>query len=718
MKRIEDAKILRGEAQYLDDIQLPGMAHVAFVRSPRAHAVVSRINATIARRLPGVIEIITADSIHGLLQPLPVRDNNGQPLPQCASHPILADRRVRYVGQPVVAVIAETRVLAEDACELVNVEYLSLPAIVSVREATIAADRVHEAISDNVYLRVNVGGGDVTTAFAKAEAIVRQRFEIPRLVAAPMETRGAIASPTNSNGYLTFWCSAQDVHRPLADLCHVLGREPATIRIVIPQVGGAFGSKGGLPAEAALTAWAALHLERPLKWTESRTENFVAAYQGRGLDADVEVAVTAHGRIRGLRARLYADFGAYVLPDTPYTPFITARLLTSVYAIEAATIEIVGVATTKVPAGPYRGAGRPEAAFITERMIDIAAQQLRMDPIVVRRENFIEAGGFPYVSPVGIITDPGDYLRCLEVLLKRLDSETWREIGRRERRLIGIGVAMFLEDCGGGTEGVTVAINDDGKATVRISVAPQGQGHETAFLQIVADGLGIEPSEIEISWGDSRIAPPGTGTYGSRSISLCGSAALLAARHLHKKFARVERRVGRNRYSDSEESEEVFGEDYLFATGAYGCVLEIDESTGRITILKLIAVDDAGRIVNPLLAEGQVLGAAVQGLGEALCERVIHDREGQPISGSFSDYALLRASDVPVIESVFIETPSTLTPLGTRGIGEAGSIGAPAAVANAVADALAPLGITHVDMPFTNQAIHALLQGRASPIKV
>jgi len=273
---------------------------------------------------------------------------------------------------------------------------------------------------------------------------------------------------------------------------------------------------------------------------------------------------------------------------------------------------------------------------------------------------------------------------------------------------------VFLEDCGGATESAAIAVDEDGRVKVHISVAPHGQGHETAFAQIVADGLGIEPHEVDVSWGDSTIAPPGTGTYGSRSISLCGSAALLAARQLREKFATTERTAGGNRYFKSE-SAAVFGEHNLFATGAYGCVLEIDENTGRITILKLVAVDDAGRIVNPLLAEGQVLGAAVQGLGEALCEQMIHDREGQPITGSFSDYALLTAADVPLVESVFVETPSALAPLGTRGIGEAATIGVPAAVGNAVVDALAPFGITHVDMPFTDQVIWALLQRRGRP---
>jgi carbon-monoxide dehydrogenase large subunit len=752
LPRREDIEMVKGGAKYLDDIDLPDMVHVTFVRSPLAHARIKSIGKAEALRAPGVVSIVTAETLDGRVRALPVGRVEDAAFLADAAQPLLAHDRVRYVGEPVAAVVAETRALAKDATELVAVEYEPLPVVADVRGALGSPHQIHDHVPDNTLLRVVKSGGDVSQAFADADRTVAAKFHIPRLVAAPIETRGAVSWSDSGNRTLTVWCSAQDTYRPLADLSHVLDRRAETIRLIVPAVGGAFGSKGGIAAEAAVTAWLALELGRPIKWSEDRRENFLAAYQGRGLDAEVEFAVAADGKILGLRARLFADCGAYLQQDTADTPLITAKLLTGVYAIPSAEVEVVGVATNRVPTGPYRGAGRPEAAFILERMVDMVARDLALDPVEVRRRNFIPSGAFPYRSPLGILSDPGDYRRCLDLLIERLEVDHWREVGRRDQRLIGVGVAMLLENCGGHFESVAAAIDKEGRLILRISPSPHGQGHETIFAQIAAEYFGMEPEDVDVRYGDSAIVPPGTGTFGSRSVSIAGSAAVIAVQQLRDKCRAVAARqldlppetlVWQNRgfaagasgrtlslrevalaAAEADDlpaelripltAEASFRADLLFSTGAYGCVLEIDEQTGRLTMLKVVAVDDAGRIVNPLLAEGQVVGATAQGLGEALLEEALVDEDGQPATVNFADYTMPSAADMPHVESVLVQTLSSLTPLGARGIGEAGTIGAPAAVGNALADALARFGVRHIDLPFTSEKIWRLINTNAA----
>jgi aerobic carbon-monoxide dehydrogenase large subunit len=707
--RREDVRFLRGEATYLDDIELPDLLEAAFVRSPFAHARLGAIDVAAARALPGVAAVITGADLGERARALPAGAVDDGVVAD-AGHPVLARDRVRYAGEAVALVVAESRAVAEDAAELVDVDYEPLEPVLDPRMAA-AGPLLHDGVAENRLVTWQRTHGDVEGAFAAADRVVSQSFHIPRLVAAPIETRGAIAR--HEGEVLTVWCSAQDPHRPLAQLGVSLGRDPDRLRVVVPDVGGAFGSKGVVAPEVAAIACAAEELGRPVRWTEDRAENFLAAYQGRGLDADVELAVAADGRILGLRATLYADLGGYLYATTAVAPHTTAMLITGAYDVSAASVEVVGAATTKVPTGPYRGAGRPEAAFLIERMVDLAAQELGLDPVEVRRRNFVPPDAFPYETPMGWTYDSGDFERCLDAVIELAPLARWRELreaARAEGRVAGIGVGMYIERAGGLWESAVVRVEPGGRVVVRTGSSPHGQGHETTFAQIAADELGVEPEAVEIRWGDSGELP-GVGTFASRSVAMGGSAIATAAREL----------AGRARDAGvpvaelgGAEAESRFSSSLVFASGAYAALVEIERATGRLRVLGLAAVDDSGRIVNPLLAEGQVLGATVQGLGQCLVEEAVHDDEGQLRTASFADYSLLTAAELPPVESRFVETPSPLNPLGAKGIGEGGAIATPAAIANAVSDALAPFGVRHVDPPFTEAKLWSLLREAGS----
>lgn len=748
IKRREDLRFLRGQARYVDDITLPGLLHMVVVRSPLAHARLREIRGEAALRSPGVVAVVTAQDLEGRVHPLPVNPAEQAriaPVP----HPILARGKVRYVGEPVAAVLAESRPTAVDAAALVEVNYDPLPALVDPHEALEARVLLHEALGDNVLVLWKRAGGDVAEAFHAAARVVRETFHIPRLIAAPIEPRGVVAMYDPGTDLLTLWCSAQDPHRPRAQLSRVLNRPEDRIRLVVPDVGGAFGSKGHLAPEAALAGWLAIEVGRPVKWIEDRRDNMMAAYQGRGLDAGVEMAVDGSGRILGVKAKLIADVGAYLYPPTAVVPVATAMLLTGAYAIGAAEVELVGVATNKVPTGPYRGAGRPEAAYIVEQMVDLVARELRLDPVEVRRRNLIPPDRFPYRTPLGFTYDSGDYGRALTRACTLVEYDRWREEQGRARvqgRLVGIGVAMFVERAGGGLwESATVAVDPGGRVIVRTGSTAHGQGHETTFAQIAADALGVDLHTVVVEQGDSAVVPRGVGTFASRSTTIGGSALVVALDKIRAKATRVAahlleaaeediawgdgalyvrgspartltfREVASAAYQPGrlppqiEMGLEASGHFSLpgpvFPFGAYAAVVEIERETGEVRVLRVVAVDDAGRIINPLLAEGQVIGATVQGLGQALVEEVIYDESGQLLTGTFVDYALLRASQIPPVVSELLETPSPFNPLGAKGIGEAGAIGAPAAVANAIIDALQPLGVRHVGLPLTPEKL-------------
>jgi aerobic carbon-monoxide dehydrogenase large subunit len=752
LTRREDDAILRGRATYVDNLVLPGMAHMVAVRSPVAHARIGPVEVAAARRAPGVLAVLTAADLAGRVGPMPVAALEGAEVADTPI-PLLAADRVRFAGEPVAAVVAETRAAARDAAELVEVDYDPLPVLVDPRAALDAPVRLHDAAAGNVLLRWSRRHGDVDAAFAAAAATVRGRFGMPRLVASPIEPRGAVAAYDAAADLLTMWLSAQDPHRPLRHLAAVLRRPPERCRLVVRDVGGAFGSKGALAPEAAVAAVAALRLGRPVKWIEERWENFLAAYQGRGQEVDAELAVDASGRFLALRARVVADLGAYLYPITS-VPVTTSMLLTGVYDIPAVAVETVGVATNKVPTGPYRGAGRPEGAYVAERLADLAAAAAGTDPVAVRRRNFVAPERFPYPTALGFTYDSGDYARALDRACELAGYDARRaeqRAARRAGRLVGVGVCVFVERAGAGLwETGAVAVGPDGRALVRTGSTPHGQGHQTTFAQIAAGPLGLAPWDVDVESGDTRTVPAGMGTYASRSVSTGGSAVHLAAVAVAGKARRVAGHLlgadpARLRQEEggtlvapdgrsvtlaaaaaaADSSRLPAGLDPglaasarfelpgpVFPFGAYVAVVEIDPDTGRLAIRRLVGVDDGGRIVNPLLAKGQVVGSAIQGVGQAVFEQAVYDADGQLLTGSFTAYGLPTAVEAPPVEGEFLETPSPFTPLGTKGLGESGAIAVPAVLANAVADALAPLGIGHLDPPYTPERLWRAVQRR------
>ena len=664
LARFEDERFVKGEAQYVGDMHVPGMAHAAFVRSMSAHARIVSIDASGALALDGVHAVLTAADTEELDDfPLIVRNDEDI---VCEMHPVLARDEVRYVGQPVVLVVARTPELAADAAELVWVEVDDLPLDES-----------------RTVLRWHRASGDVEDAFARADRVVRSHVVAPRLIAAPIEPRAVLAAP--GDDVLTLWLSAQDHHRQLSGLCRVLRLSPSQLRVIVPDVGGAFGSKGVPQAETAAVALAALKLQRAVKWTESRTESSLATYQGRGQRVETELALTSDGRILGLRGHVEADLGAFLYTTTPVAPITCAMLLTGCYDIPAVEVRVTGRASNKVPTGPYRGAGRPEAALAIETAVDTAARELAIHPVELRRLNIIRS--FPHANGLGFTYDSGDYGGALDAALE-LAADLQAD---------GVGVALYVERCGPGYETGAVSIEEDGRVVCRTGSSPHGQGHETTFAQIVADELGVDPSAVEIRYGDSLEIPDGTGTFGSRSVAAGGSALLLAARELKEHPGRTH----------AEVRFELPGP--VFSFGAYVAGVNVNRETGEVEIVKVVGVDDCGRVINPLLAEGQVVGAIMQGVGECLYEYVGYDEYGQPLAVNLYDYHLPTTQAVPPVATALRETPSPLNPLGAKGVGEGGSIGTPAAVANAVADALG----FHLELPFTPARVwKALVQRR------
>jgi len=754
LQRREDLALVRGRGSFVANMRMAGMAHLAVLRSPIAHGRILSVDATAAKGAAGVIDVIIATDIADAVDPVPVISREGA-IMALIPLPLLALEKVRFAGEPVAVVVAETRACAEDALELIDVNYDPLPALLEPRQAAGAGVILHDGIDDNVLLRWSRSTGDVADLFRSAGATtVRGRFHIPRLVAAPLETRGCVAAYDADADFLTLWCSAQDPHRPLLELETILRRPAGRTRVLVPDVGGAFGSKGTLATEYAVTALAAMRAGRPVSWVEDRSENFVASYQGRGLDADAELAVSADGRFLALRARLMPDLGAYLYPLASVSPTCTAMMLTGPYDIQAASVEVAGIATNKVPTGPYRGAGRPESTFVIERLADMAARTLGLDPAEIRRRNLIHHGAFPYRTALGYTYDSGDYDRALSRVQERLPYREWRArqaAGRAEGRLIGIGLAAFVDRSGPGLwERAKVTMDTSGTVVATIGSSPHGQGHETTFAQIAADALAVNPEVVQVRHGDSAELA-GMGTYGSRSVTVGGSALVTAAEEVREQAKQVvafalevsprdlvwaagrwqvagspeygmtlaqaaEAAASANRLPPGvdrtlEASSRFSLPGPVFPFGVYAAVVEVDRETGMVKPLCVATVDDAGILVNPLLAEGQVHGSIAQGLAAALWEEMSYDETGQPLTTTFADYGIPSAADLSVeIRSEFQVTASPFNPLGAKGIGESGALGVPASVANAVMDALAPLGIEHADPPYTPAKIWFLLR--------
>jgi aerobic carbon-monoxide dehydrogenase large subunit len=694
VRRREDERILRGRTRYLDDIDPPGAAHVAFVRSPFAHARIGGVE--VPDPSPGVLTVITATDLDGRVSDLPVQGFEGGEV-SAEGHPVLARGEVRYAGQPVAAVLAESRALAEDAAELVEIDYEPLDPVLEARGSEVTMSRWHRV------------SGDVDGAFASAAHVVRASHGLPRLAPVPMEPRGAIASYDEAGDMLTVWVSAQDSHRQLAGLAKVLDRTEESIHVIVPDVGGAFGSKGAPAPETMLVAAAAMATGRTVKWTEDREENFVASYQGRGMEAEVELALDEEATFLALRARIWADLGGYLMPSTSIPSHTTAMLMCGVYDVQAADVEVLGRRTNKVPTGPYRGAGRPEAAYFVECTVDVAARELGIDPLELRRRNLIRE--LPYQTALGWTYDSGDYARCLDRAVELVKPERSSD----EARVVGTGFGMYVERAGGQFETAEAELLPNGKLLVRSGSSPHGQGHDTTFAQLAADRLGVELEDVELRFGDSKEVPRGVGTFASRSVAMGGSAVVQAVEALKEKCEAVARgrSMSLREVADAApglRASARFESNLVFSSGAYGAVVEIERATGRLRVLRIAAIDDAGTIVNPLLAEGQVIGGVAQGLGECLVEEAAYDEQGNPTFASFVGYSLLTAAEMPPVIAAFVESPSPLNPLGAKGIGEGGAIGTPPAVANAVADAL---GGVRVDPPFTEDKLWRALRRAA-----
>ncbi|HIM63255.1 MAG TPA: xanthine dehydrogenase family protein molybdopterin-binding subunit [Dehalococcoidia bacterium] len=753
VRRFEDHRLLTGQGSFVDDMKLPGLLHAVVLRSLHAHATIRSIDVSGANRLPGVVAVITAADIQDLDVHMPTRSSIDDVELTPPRHPVLASDKVCYVGQAVALIIAEDPYTAADASEQVLVDYEVLPAVTDPYQAMEeGAAVIHSDLGSNVSLRTVSEGGDLDAAFAQADHVVRQTYQVQRLAPAPMEPRGLIADYDSGEDLLTVWDSTQHPHDIRENLVQLLGRTESGVRVVAPDVGGGFGEKGCLFPEEVLVPYLAILLGRPIKWVENRQEN-MTAFHGRGHSVEVEAAASSDGIILGIRVRIVADLGAYYLQSTPTIPVSTSHRLTGPYLTPAMSVEVQGVVTNKPPTGAYRGAGGPEAAFCMERTIDLIAQDLSLDPAEVRRRNFIPPGAFPYETPTGITYDSGEYESAFDRALELSEYDRWRERARQQSKdgdsLIGVGVATVVKGSGARvtrlTENARVIVSQAGEVTVHTGVSPHGQGTETTFAQITADALGVTPAQVQVLHSDTGVLPTGGGTGSSRGLIAGGTSLhvvlqearqklMAIAAHLldcpqedvvlqdHLAFSRrdPQQTVPFARLAEAAHTEELLppgqepGLDFQgshtlpkspYAFGAHVAVVEVSRETGAIKILKYVGVHDSGTIINPMLTDGQVHGALAQGIGQALLEDIAYSPEGQPLAGSLMDYALPRADNMPDFTLDTLETPSPLTPLGVKGIGELPTLAAPAAVANAVMDALSQTGVRHIDTPLTPEKV-------------
>jgi carbon-monoxide dehydrogenase large subunit len=738
-------------------MKLPGLLNAVVLRSLHAHANIRSIDVSAANRVPGVVAVFTAADIQDLAVEIPTRTNTGADEFNPTRHPLLASDKVCYVGQAVAVLIAEDIYTAADALDQIVVDYEILPALTDPHEALEpGAMIIHPDQGSNVSLRTVNGGGDLDGAFAQADHVVRQTYQVQRLAPAPMEPRGLIADYDSQADLLTVWDSTQHPHEVREHLVHLLGRTEESIRVIAPDVGGGFGEKASLFPEEVVIPYLSILLGRPIKWTENRQEN-MTAFHGRGHSVEMEAAVKSDGTILGIRVDIVADLGAYFFLSTPTVPVLTTHRLTGPYRTPAMTVEVRGVVTNKPPTGAYRGAGGPEAAFCMERTIDLIALDLGLDPAEVRRRNFIASDAFPHDTPTGITYDSGDYESAFARALELSEYDKWRERSRNQPRdgdsLIGVGIATVVK--GSGAKVITlgehsrVMIDQSGEVTVHTGVSPHGQGTATTFAQMTADMLGVTPADVQVLHSDTDILPAGGGTGASRGMIAGGSSLQWVLEDAHGKLTAIaahllscsqedvvlqeglafsqqdpQTAVPFARLAEAAHTEELLppgqepGLDFQgnhilgkspYAFGAHVAVVEVSRETGAIKILQYVGVHDAGKIVNPMLAEGQVHGAVAQGLGQALLEDMAYSPEGQPLAGSLMDYALPRADNMPSFIFETIETPSPITGLGIKGIGELPTLAAPPAVVNAVMDAISQTGIRHLDTPLTAEKVwHAL----------
>ncbi len=756
LRRREDLPLLTGLGHFVDDITLPNMLHMAVVRSPHAHARLRAIDTHAAAASPGVAAVVTPGDLPTPIPRLPAAPM--YPGVRLALHPLLADQVVRYAGEPVAAVLAEDRYTARDAAERIRVEYEALPAVADLEGALEpGAPVIHPALGSNVVFTLEVGGGDLEAAFGQADVVVEAEMVQPRLAAVPLECRGVVAAYDAARDRLEVWLSTQTPHTARGGIAGVVGIPADRVRVIAPDVGGGFGAKAALYPDEALAAYLAWRMRRPVKWVEDRVENFRAMIHGRGQKARLRAAATREGAILAVEGEILADLGAYCLSVAAVIPSLTPRVALGAYRIPQVRLRLRGVATTRTPTGPYRGAGRPEGAYYIERLMDLVAARLDLDPVELRRRNFIET--FPYKSPTGLTHDSGNYGALLDRALARAGYARWRDEQARRRRYggrpIGIGVSTWIEIAGGGElwEEGAVRLEPSGRVTVRTGSSPHGQGHETVFSQIVADVLGVEPEHITVLHGDTDVIPAGIGTFASRSLAIGGSAVAMAADEVRSRViaaaaglleaapddlvlgggcVAVRGAPGRavtlaaaaraaipdappEAGSGISASVRFEAERGMVPSGAHVAVVEVDPETGAVRILRYVAVDDCGRVVNPLLVEGQVHGSIVQGIAQALYECVVFDDAGQPLTTSLLDYAVPTAHQIPAMETDRIETLSPVTPLGAKGVGESGTTGAPPAIVSAVIDALRTTGVTQVALPATPERVWRALRNPQMP---
>ena len=777
VRRKEDHRFLSGRGHYTDDINQPGQAHAVMRRSDRPHAKVLGIDTAAAKAAPGVVAVFTgvdmdADSVGGVPCGWQIHNKDGSPMAE-PKHPVLATEKVRHVGDPVAVVIAETRQEAKNAAELLEIEYEDLPAISHVRDAvTPGAAAVHDDAPGNVCYDWHIGDKElVDNAFARAAHTVSLDLLNNRLVPNAMEPRAAVGSFDASSGEFTLYTTSQNPHviRLLMG-AFVLHIPENKLRVVAPDVGGGFGSKIYHYAEEAIVTWAAGKLKRPVKWTADRSEAFMSDAHGRDHDSTAEMALDGEGNFLALRVRTLCNMGAYLSTFGPAVPtYLYATLLAGCYKTPAIYAEVKAVFTNTVPVDAYRGAGRPEAAFLLERLMDVIAHDTGLDRIELRRRNFIPRDAFPYQTPVALQYDSGDYFATLKAGLRAADWDGFparRAKAAARGKLRGIGISTYVEACGiapskvvgslgaraGLYEVAEIRVHPTGSVTVFTGTHSHGQGHETTFAQLVADQLGVPIDQVDVVHGDTAKIPFGMGTYGSRSLPVGGSAMVkamdkviakgkkIAAHLMEASLEDIEFKDGQFTVAGTDKAKSLSEvslaayvphnypieelepgldetafydpKNFTYPGGCHVCEVEIDGDTGMVEVIALTAVDDVGRVINPMIVEGQVHGGLAQGVGQALLENAVYDAEGQLITGSFMDYTMPRAHDFPMMRSSTENTLCTHNPLGSKGVGETGAIGSPPAVINAVVDALKNYGVRHLDMPATPQKIWSILQSQ------
>jgi carbon-monoxide dehydrogenase large subunit len=765
VERKEDRKLLQGQAQWVDNMSVPGMVYLGVVRSPYGHARIVKVNVAPALAHAGVVAAWSGEDLvdewHGSLPCawIPTEETNAP------EHKPLSIDKARHAGDAVAVIAATSRGAAADAAELVEVEYEPLPAVVDPEAALVAgAPLVHDQFGTNACYTWKLEAGEVERLFAEADVTVSERYRQNRLIPNAIEPRAVFVTPIPATGEFTLWSTTQVPHIARITLSGVTGIPEAKLRVIAPDVGGGFGSKLNIYAEEALALAVARRLGRAVKWTEGRSEGYLATIHGRDQIQEIELAATAEGKITAVRAKLTAAMGAYLQLVTPGIPLLGAWLYAGSYDVQGYSFECTGVFTNTVPTDAYRGAGRPEATFAIERAVDALARKLGKDPVEIRRLNFIRE--FPATIAAGLTIDSGDFDACLDVALEQSGYETLRAEQRERRekdnpKRLGIGLSTYVEMCGlapsailgairysaGGWEAATIRCLPTGTVQVLSGSTPHGQGHDTTWSQIVSDLLGYAIEEIEVLHGDTAVVPLGMDTYGSRSLAVGGVALYYAAERIVEKAKRIAAHLLEVDEAKVEYASGVFSgpeasltlkevafaawaahnlpaglepgleatyvydpPNFSWPSGAHVAVVEVDTETGAVELLRYIAVDDVGTVVNPIIVEGQIHGGIAQGVAQALYEEAIYDEDGNLLTGNMVSYLVPTAAEFPRWELHRTETPSPTNPLGVKGVGETGAIASPAAVMNAVVDALADDGVTDIDMPATPERVWRALE--------